>query len=75
MLIICLTPLEKLDKCRLILANPKTDPVHDMLVKCKSRFKYALRFIKNNVNMLRKEALAKNPAYLNPKAAWSEKTV
>ena len=41
-------------------------------MKCKSRFKYALRFIKNNENMLRKEALAKNLADLNPKALWSE---
>ena len=47
--------------------------VHDLHVKCKSRFKYALRFIKNNENMFRKEALAKNLADLNiPKAFWSE---
>ena len=42
--------------------------VHDLHVKCKSRFKYALRFIMNNENMLRKEALVKNLADLNPKA-------
>ena len=41
-------------------------------MKCKSRLKYALQFIKNNENMLRKEALAKNLADLNPKAFWSE---
>ena len=32
--------------------NPRRGPVHDLHVKCKSRFKYALRFIKNNENML-----------------------
>ena len=47
-------------------------PVYDLHVKCKSIFKYALRFIKNNENMLRKEALANNLADLNPKAFWSE---
>ena len=52
--------------------KPRQGPVHDQHVKCKSRFKYALRFIKNNENMLRKEALAKKLADLNPKAFWSE---
>ena len=32
--------------------NPSHGPVFDLHVKCKSRFKYALRFIKNNGNML-----------------------
>ena len=54
-----------------MLANPDR-VIHDQHVKCKSRFKYALRFIKNNENMLRKEALAKKLADLNPKAFWSE---
>ena len=60
---------------RLMWSNagkPRQGLVHDLHVKCKSRFKYALRFIKNNENMLRKEALAKNLADLNPKAFWSE---
>ena len=52
--------------------KPRQGPVHDLHVKCKSRFKYALRFIKNNENMLRKEALAKNLADIIPKAFWSE---
>ena len=52
--------------------KPRQGPVHDQHVKCKSRFKYALRFIKNNENKLRKEALAKKLADLNPKAFWSE---
>ena len=52
--------------------KPRQGPVHDLHGKFKSRFKYALRFIKNNENMLRKEALAKNLADLNPKAFWSE---
>ena len=52
--------------------KPRQGPVHDLHVKCKSRFKYTVRFFKNNGNMLRKEALAKNLADLNPKAFWSE---
>ena len=44
--------------------KPRQGPVYDLHVKCKSRFKYALRFIKNNENMLLKEALAKNLADL-----------
>ena len=69
MVIICTIPLvAKLDKCGLMLANPDKD----QHVKCKSRFKYALRLIKNNENMLRKEALAKQLADFNPKAFWSE---
>ena len=51
--------------------KPRQGPIHDQHVKCKSRFKYALRFIKKNENMLRKEALAKKLADL-PKAFWSE---
>ena len=53
--------------------KPRQVPVYDMYVKCKSRFKYALRFLKNNDNMLRKDALAKKLADLNPKARfpWS----
>ena len=52
--------------------KPRQGPVHDLHVKCKSRFKYALRFSKNNGNMLRKETLANNLADLNPKAFCSE---
>ena len=52
--------------------KPRQGSVYDLPVTCKSRFKYALRFIKNNENMLRKEALANNLADLNPKAFWSE---
>ena len=52
--------------------KPRQGPIHDQHMKCKSRFKYALRFIKKNENMLRKEALAKKLADLNPKAFWSE---
>ena len=52
--------------------KPRQGLLHDQHVICKSRFKYALRFINNNENMLRKEALAKKLADLNPKAFWSE---
>ena len=47
-------------------------PVYDLHVKSKARFKYALRFIKNNENALRKEALAKKFTELNPEAFWRE---
>ena len=47
--------------------KPRQGPVYDLHVKCKSRFKYALRFNKDNENMLRKDALAKNLADLNPR--------
>ena len=49
-------------------SEPRQGPVYDLQVKCKSRFTYALRFIKNIEYMLRREALAKNLADLNPKA-------
>ena len=48
--------------------KPRQEPVYDLRVKSKARFKYALRFIKNNENALRKEALAKKLAELNPEA-------
>ena len=47
-------------------------PVYDLHVKSKARFKYALRFIKNNETALRKEALAKKLAEFNPEAFWRE---
>ena len=52
--------------------KPRQGHVHDQHLKCKSIFRYALRFIKNNENMLRKKALAKRQANLNPKALWSD---
>ena len=52
--------------------KPRKGPVYDLHIKSKARFKYALRFIKNNVNALRKEALAKKLAKLNPEAFWRE---
>ena len=52
--------------------KPRQGPVYDLHVKSKARFKYALRFIKNNENALRKEALAKKVTELNPEAFWRE---
>ena len=52
--------------------KPRQGPVYDLHVKSKTRFKYALRFIKNNENILRKEALAKELPELNPEAFWRE---
>ena len=52
--------------------NPRQEPIHDLHVKCKSRFKYALRLIKNKANISRKDTLGKNLADVNPKAFWSE---
>ena len=48
--------------------KPRQVPVYDLHVKTKARFKYSLRFIKINENILRKEALAKKLAELNPEA-------
>lgn len=52
--------------------KPRQGSVYDLHVKSKARFKYALRFIKNNENVLRKEALAKKLAGLNPEDFWRE---
>ena len=49
-------------------------PIFGLHVKNKARFKYALRFIKNNENMLHKEALAKKLADLKTNAFWREIT-
>ena len=48
--------------------KPRHRSVYDLHVKSKARFKYALRFIKNNENTLGKEALAKKLAEINPEA-------
>jgi len=47
-------------------------PVYDLHVKSNARFKYSLRFIKNNENALGKEALAKKLAEFNHEAFWRE---
>ena len=52
------------------VVKPRQVSVYDLYVKCKSRFKYAQRFIKNNENMLRQGALTNNLADLDPKASW-----
>ena len=51
--------------------KPRQGPVYDLHVKSKARFKYALRFINNNENALRKEALAKKLTELNPEAFYA----
>ena len=50
--------------------KPRQAPISELHVKSKARFKYALRLIRNNENILRKEALAKKLADLNPEAFW-----
>ena len=52
--------------------KPRQGPIFELQVKSKVRFKYALRFIRNNENMLRKEALAKKLAELNSEAFSGE---
>ena len=52
--------------------KPRQGPVYDLHVKSKARFKYALRFIKNNINVLRKQTLAKQLAECNTEAFWRE---
>ena len=58
MWIVCMIPPEKSDMWR-NAGKPRQGPVYDLHVKSKARFKYSLRFIKNNENALYKEALAK----------------
>ena len=51
--------------------KPRQGPVYDLHVKSKARFKYALRFIKNNENVLR----TTQRHYLrnrNPEVFWRE---
>ena len=52
--------------------KPRQGSVYDLHVKSKAKFMYALRFIKINENILRREALAKKLAELNPEAFWRE---
>ena len=68
MLIVCMIPPEKSDTW-VNAGKPRQGPVYDLHVKSKARIKYALRFIKN---ALRKEALTKKLAELNPEAFWRE---
>ena len=65
-------PPEKSDTCGVNAGKPRQGPVYDWQVQSKARFKCALRFIKNNENALRKEALAKKLTELNPEAFWRE---
>ena len=52
--------------------KPRHGIIHNMYVKSKRRFKYALRFIKKHENDLRKEAIAKKLSESNPRAMWKE---
>ena len=52
--------------------KPRQGLVYVLLVISKARFKYALRFIKNNEKALRKETVAEKLAELNPEAFWRE---
>ena len=52
--------------------RPRQGPLHDLHLKTKARFKYALRFIKRNEETLRKESLAKKMSNLNHNEFWKE---
>lgn len=52
--------------------RPRHGEVHDLFVKTKARFKYALRFIKNNEAALRRESLAKKISKNNSRDFWKE---
>lgn len=52
--------------------KPRQGPLFREFSRSKAKFKYALRFITRNENLLRKESLAKKLAQTNTKNFWNE---
>ena len=52
--------------------KPRQGMIHEIYVKSKRRFKYALRYISKNETALRRESLAKKKAQLSPNEFWKE---
>ena len=52
--------------------KPRQGGIFNELNRSKARFKYALRFIRKNETMLRKESLAKKMSKLNSNEFWKE---
>ena len=54
------------------VGKPRQGPVFELRKRSNARFKYALRFIKSNEEVMRKDSLAKKLAGKSPKAFWDE---
>ena len=52
--------------------KPRFGPIFELKKRSNNRFKYALRYIKTNDNMLRKESLAKKLCTSRPGEFWKE---
>ena len=52
--------------------KPRQGYIHDEFIRSKAKFKYALRFISRNENLLRKESLAKKLSNLKSNEFWKE---
>ena len=52
--------------------KPRQGYISDEYIRSKAKFKYALRFISRNENLLRKESLAKKLSNLKSKDFWKE---
>lgn len=52
--------------------KPRQGPLYDMHKRYRAKCKYAIRFIKSNENLLRKESLANNLSQCNYKSFWKE---
>ena len=52
--------------------KPRQGWIFDLMRQIRSQFKYALRTVKNNENVLRRESLANKLACSNPNKFWQE---
>ena len=52
--------------------KPRQGWIFDLMRQTRSQFKYALRTVKNNENVLRRESLANKLACSNPNKFWQE---
>ena len=52
--------------------KPKQGPLFELHKNAKARCKYAIRYIQNNENIMRKESLAKELSHLDAKSFWKD---
>ena len=52
--------------------KPRQGPLFHEFARSKAKFKYTLRYISNNEDLLRKESLAKKLAQTNSKDFWTD---
>ena len=52
--------------------KPRQGWIYDLMRQTRSQFKYSLRTVNNNENVLRRESLANKLAFGNPKKCWQE---